>query len=74
MGVIDTIVCIFLCGMVAVSLIVSYLSMGIVAFLSMYETNEDIADEIFVDGEESMITCLIIWPAIIVKFIKMKKK
>lgn len=74
MSVLDIIGCVFLCCIVAVSLIVSYLSMGVIVFLSMYETNEDTADEIFVDGEESMITCLIIWPAMVIKFIKMKKK
>ena len=74
MSVIDTIVCIFLWGMVVISLIVLYLFMGIVAFLLLCEANEDTADEIFVDGEESMFNYLIVWPAIVIKFIKMKKK
>ena len=73
-SVIDTIVCIFLWGIVVVSLIVLYLYMGIVAFLLLYEANEDTADEIFVDGEESMFNYLIVWPAIVIKFIKTKKK
>lgn len=74
MGVIDTIIFIFLLIILAFPLIVLYLSIGIVTFLLLYETNEDIADEIFVDEEESMFSCLIIWPAIIVEFIKIKKK
>lgn len=74
MSAIDIIVRIFLCGAAAFSLIALYLLMGVVVFLLVYEANEDTADEIFVDEEESMITCLILWPAIIVRFIKTKKK
>ena len=74
MGAIDIIACIFLCSGAAVSLIALYLFMGIVAFLVLCEINEDTADEIFVDGEESIFNYLIVWPAIIIKFIKTKKK